>query len=109
MEIGNNLKIENRQLKIALFLLSAALLACLAVGCKSVDPAPKFIARVDNAPPERRPKGWENVRPLMLRPAPVVGQTAPDFTLPVVDGTSEINRLAYQGTRPLVLIFASFT
>ena len=85
------------------------LLLALTVGCRSVDPAAKFITRVDNSPPDRRPKGWENIKVLMSRTAPGPGQIAPDFTLPVLEGTNEINRVAHQGDRPLVLIFASFT
>jgi len=85
------------------------LLLVLTAGCRSVDPAAKFIARVDNSPPDRRPKGWENIKLLMSRTAPAPGEIAPDFTLPVLEGTNEINRVAHQGDRPLVLIFASFT
>jgi hypothetical protein len=96
-------------MKTAFPLLTLSLLVFVAVGCRSVDPAAKFIARVDHAPPDRRPKGWENIKAMMSRTAPGPGQPAPDFTLPLLDGTNEIKRATHQGERPLMLIFASFT
>jgi hypothetical protein len=81
----------------------------ITTGCRSVDPAARFIARMDGAPAGERPKGWEHTKELMSRPAPVVGQLAPDFTLPSLNGEQTITRSAHQAGRPLVLIFASYT
>jgi len=91
---------------IAILLL---LLLWLAAGCRSVDPAPGFIAKMDQAPADRRPKDWERTKSLMARSAPAVGQLAPDFSLRTLDGASTITRSVHQAGRPLVLIFGSFT
>jgi hypothetical protein len=40
---------------------------------------------------------------------PSLGQKAPDFTLPREDGKGEINLAKFQGHKPVVLIFGSFT
>lgn len=85
------------------------LLLWLTAGCRSVDPAPGFIARMDQAPVEKRPKDWEHTKSLMVRAAPAVGQPAPDFSLRTLDGGSTMTRSAHQAGRPLVLIFGSFT
>jgi len=45
----------------------------------------------------------------MVRPAPEAGQLAPDFSLPGLDGGQSVTRSTYQASRPLVLIFGSFT
>jgi hypothetical protein len=81
----------------------------ITAGCRSTDPAAQFIARMDRAPAEKHPKDWEQTKTLMARPAPAVGQPAPDFTLPTLDGGQSFTRSAYQAGRPLVLIFGSFT
>ena len=85
------------------------ILPWLAAGCRSPDPAARFIARMDRAPVEKRPKNWEHTRSLMVRPAPEAGQLAPDFSLPGLDGGQSVTRSTYQASRPLVLIFGSFT
>jgi len=85
------------------------ILLWITAGCRSADPAPKFIARMDRAPVEKRPKDWEHTRTLIGRPAPKVGQSAPDFSLPMLNGVETITRIAHQADRPLVLIFGSFT
>ena len=85
------------------------LLLWLTAGCLSVDPAPGFIARMDQAPADKRPKDWEHTKSLMARSAPAVGQPAPDFSLRTLDGTGSVNRSTHQAGRPLVLIFGSFT
>lgn len=85
------------------------LLLWLTAGCRSVDPAPGFIARMDQAPPEKRPKDWERTKSLMARAAPAVGQAAPNFSLRTLTGGSLITRSEHQAGRPLVLIFGSFT
>ena len=85
-------------------------LACLALfvsGCGS--PAERFIRRMDALPPEERVPNWEMTKALINRPAPPVGSTAPDFTLKDPGGTRTITRSVFQGNRPLVLIFGSFT
>ena len=38
-----------------------------------------------------------------------VGDPAPDFTLPAVDGKETVTLSAFKGKRPVVLIFASYT
>jgi hypothetical protein len=78
-------------------------------GCRTSDPARHFIAETDRKPETSRPVGWEGVKRLMARPAPVVGQPAPDFSLATLDGTQTLTCSAYQQGRPLVLIFGSFT
>jgi hypothetical protein len=73
------------------------------------DPAEDFIRRTDAMPPDQRPPHWEETRRLMLRPAPRVGEPAPDFTLVTVDGSQRITRSKFHPDRPLMLIFGSFT
>ncbi|MCC6740914.1 MAG: hypothetical protein IT452_17880 [Planctomycetia bacterium] len=73
------------------------------------DPAAEFIAQVDRAPAAARPPNWEHVKALMARRAPAVGEPAPDFELPTVDGRSRIRRSTFAPGRPLVLNFGSFT
>ena len=97
------MKLRIKQLVFPLLLLA------LAAGCRSADPASRFIARMDRAPVEKRPKDWEHTKSLMVRSAPEVGQAAPDFSLPMLNGTQTVSRSAYQAGRPLVLIFGSFT
>lgn len=64
---------------------------------------------MDAMPPEQRLPNWETTKALMDRVAPPVGTVAPDFTLQSPDGRQTITRSAFQGDRPLVLIFGSFT
>lgn len=87
----------------------ALTLLWLTAGCRSVDPAARMIAQMDHAPADKRPKDWERTRMLMSRPVPAVGQPAPNFSLPTLDGAGIILRSAHQAGRPLVLIFGSFT
>ena len=77
--------------------------------CGCGDPADQFIRQMDQAPPEQRPPNWAEVKGLMVRPAPRVGDPAPDFTLPTADGQSEITLSEYAAGRPTVLVFGSFT
>ena len=44
-----------------------------------------------------------------LEPGPKVGDSAPDFTLKTNDGKSEITLSKLVGTKPIVLVFGSFT
>ncbi|MBI4718202.1 MAG: hypothetical protein HY763_10385 [Planctomycetes bacterium] len=82
--------------------------AC-ALGCSAPDPAERMIRQVDAMPPDKRPPNWERTRALMMRPAPRVGDLAPDFTLQTLEGTGSITRSTFHPDRPLVLIFGSFT
>src|SRR5215831_4574154 len=90
-------------------LACALLLLFVAAGCQTGDPARHFIAEMDRKPDASHPVGWQEVKRLMARPAPAVGQPAPDFTLTTLDGTETLTRSVYQEGRPLVLIFGSFT
>ena len=38
-----------------------------------------------------------------------VGDAAPDFPLPLLKGTGEVRLSSFQGKKPVVLIFASYT
>ncbi len=90
-------------------LVLATLVVAVATGCKSLDPAAKFMTEMDHAPAEKRPKDWEHTRTLMSRPGPAVGQPAPDFTLLLRGGEQTVTRSSHQAGRPQVLIFGSFT
>lgn len=68
-----------------------------------------YMRQVDAMPPEKRPPNWSETKRRMLRPAPQVGQQAPDFTLTMLDGSGQITRSKFQPDRPLVLVFGSFT
>lgn len=81
----------------------------LGLGCSSGDPAAKFIAEMEAAPPEKRVPNWERTKALMAREAPAVGEAAPDFTLKTPDGQTSITRSTFQAGKPLVLMFGSFT
>jgi thiol-disulfide isomerase/thioredoxin len=48
---------------------------------------------------------WTRAR----RGALEVGQTAPDFDLPTLDGTSRVRLSSLRGVKPVVLIFGSYT
>ena len=64
---------------------------------------------MDSLPPDEQPKNWAITKALMARPAPEVGQPAPDFTLETRDGSETVTRSRFQGKRPLVLVFGSYT
>ncbi len=81
----------------------------LASACVPADPAADFVRRMDAAPPGERLPDWERTRRLILREALAVGQVAPDFTLATADGNTTITRSAFHESRPLVLIFGSYT
>jgi hypothetical protein len=38
-----------------------------------------------------------------------VGDSAPDFRLPTLDKTSEVSLASFRGSKPVVLIFGSYT
>ena len=90
-------------------LMIVVILVSMAAGCRNLDPAAKFIARMDRAPAGEHPPDWDETKRLMARPAPKVGQPAPDFSLRTLDGSRVITRSRHQAVRPLVLIFGSFT
>lgn len=51
-------------------------------------------------------------RPLWMhaRRGPVApGDTAPDFTLPRLDGSGKVRLSEFRGSRPVVLVFGSYT
>ncbi len=93
--------------RFACGVFGALLVSVLA--CVPADPRADFIRRMDAAPPDERPPDWERMRRLMLRPAPAVGEVAPDFTLATADGERTITRSAFHESRPLVLVFGSYT
>lgn len=78
-------------------------------GCQAGDPAEKFIATMDAAPPAERVPNWDGTRRLMMRTAPAVGQDAPDFTLASADGSTSITRSEFSPGKPQVIIFGSWT
>jgi hypothetical protein len=41
--------------------------------------------------------------------APAVGDEAPDFELPLLDGGARVRLAQFRGVRPVALIFGSFT
>ncbi|MFL6354468.1 MAG: hypothetical protein ACJ74Z_21815 [Bryobacteraceae bacterium] len=48
---------------------------------------------------------WKNARQ-----GPVhVGDTAPDFTLPLLDHSGQVTLSSFRGTKPVVLVFGSYT
>ena len=81
----------------------------MLTACSTGDPADGFIAQMDQAPASEQPPQWAETKRLMMRTAPAVGDAAPDFTLPARDGSGTIQRSVHQGSRPLVLVFGSFT
>lgn len=48
---------------------------------------------------------WKNARAGSLR----VDDTAPDFTLPLLDRSDTVAISSFRGTKPVVLIFGSYT
>jgi hypothetical protein len=76
---------------------------------QEIDPAKKFIDQMDKAPPEKRVPNWEQTKALMSRVAPKVGEQAPDFSLPTLDGKETVKLSQHKGGKPVVLVFGSFT
>lgn len=85
------------------------LLAVGAVGCQTGDKAAWMIALVDARAPEDQPKDWARTRALMLREAPAVGLTAPDFTAKRMNSDDVVTLSEYHPGQPKVLIFGSYT
>jgi hypothetical protein len=71
--------------------------------------AQDWIAEMDGLPPEERVPNWDEIRALMLRPVPQVGDTAPRFALETREGDKTIRLSDFRGERPVVLIFGSWT
>ena len=99
---GDDSITRNRIVTIALLLA-----IILPAGC--LPPDQRFIRRMDSRPPDKQPKNWAITKALMARTPPEVGQPAPDFTLQSRDGSETVTRSQFQGKRPLVLIFGSYT
>lgn len=75
----------------------------------ATSPDEEFIRRMENSPPEERVPNWSNVKKLMARKAPKVGEVAPDFALKTLDGAERIALSQFAGKQPVVLIFGSYT
>ena len=76
---------------------------------KKSDIASKWIEEVDAAPADERPPNWEHVKALMMRRPPAVGEDAPDFTLATRGEESSVTLSQFEGKKPVVLIFGSYT
>ena len=92
-----------------LFLMAAMTFAALGLADSNNDPASRFIARMDSAPPQQRVPNWDHIKAMMLREPPKVGEPAPDFELKTLDGKETIKLSQFKGSRPVVLIFGSYT
>lgn len=90
-------------------LILVPLFVGFAVSMQDADPASKFIEQMDKAPPEKRVPNWEQTKALMARVAPALGEPAPDFSLPTLDGRRTVTLSQHRGERPVVLVFGSFT
>ena len=88
---------------------SFVLIQLLFGAMQESDPAKKFIEQMDKAPAKERVPNWEQTKTLMARTAPKVGDDAPDFSLPTLDGKQAFKLSQHKGDRPVVLIFGSFT
>jgi hypothetical protein len=92
-----------------------SVLACLlflgacASSNQNEDVAAGFMAEMDARPPEEQVPNWDHTRTLMMRPAPQVGDAAPDFELESRDGGGTIRLSEFAEARPVVLIFGSWT
>lgn len=103
---SRNVRIE-RTRRAAIGLFSIFVLANIA--CQRPDPVAAFISKQDALPPEERVPDWDRTKRLMLRKAPAVGDVAPDFSLVTLDGSSTLKMSELHASRPLVLVFGSFT
>lgn len=88
-----------------------------SAGCSSVAEAPRggneiaaaMVAEMDTRAPEDQLPNWSFTRSLMLRPAPAVGDPAPDFELETFAGDEKIRLAEFGSSRPVVLVFGSWT
>lgn len=99
------------------------LVAALAVGFVSLYLAAAVgMFLVMRLPPERfgRVMRYVPMPAMMLLPFPPmwnvaragrtrVGELAPDFTLPTLDRLSHVTLTSFRGSRPVVLVFGSYT
>ncbi|MEM7164186.1 MAG: hypothetical protein AAF581_01910 [Planctomycetota bacterium] len=94
-----------------LFFLGLAAIALSTIGC-ATDPAARaraFMDAMDARPADERVANWDEIRAMMLREPPAVGDPAPDFALQTDDGAARIRLSDYRGNLPVVLIFGSWT
>jgi hypothetical protein len=91
--------------------LGILLVATATVGCATSndDPARRWMAAMDARPPEEQVPNWPEIRALMMREPPKVGESAPDFELALSDGGGTVRLSEFEPTRPVVLIFGSWT
>jgi hypothetical protein len=48
---------------------------------------------------------WKNARQGHVQ----IGETAPDFTLPLLDHSNQVTLSSFRGVKPVVLVFGSYT
>ncbi len=91
--------------------ITAGLATLALAGCASerMTVADGFIARMDAMPPEQRVPNWDEIRGMMVRDAPAIGDLAPDFELEARDGSGTVSLAGFQRNVPVVLIFGSWT
>ena len=76
---------------------------------KKSDAVSKWIEHVDSGPADQRPPNWAHVKALMMRRPPAVGEDAPDFTLKTRGDDRSVTLSQFEGKKPVVLIFGSYT
>ena len=91
-----------------IFLLACAASCAFVAGCGLPRKAIGFGIGMELGIQDK-PGNWAHLKDLAFRPAPRVGDAAPDFTLTSLDGETKITRSTFQDGRPLVLVFGSFT
>ena len=101
----------NWLLRVGLALATLYVILCAALAIVMKQPPERFGRLIRHVP---MPLAWG------LLPGPAiwkwarngtlaVGDTAPDFELPLHDGTGKVNLSSHRGQRPVVLIFGSYT
>ena len=105
---SRGLGMKNKALRQMVVCLGLIMLM-LGTSCRSKDRTQEWIKWMESKPPEKRVKGFEQVKARMLRVPPQVGDEAPDFTLKTSDEKQSITLSKYFPDRPRVLIFASYT
>ncbi len=88
--------------------LALAMLALSGCTMDGDQYARQWMAEMDSRPAEERVPNWDEIRVLMMREAPRVGDAAPDFALETCDGTDTIRLSALDPNKPVVLIFGSW-
>lgn len=73
------------------------------------DVAAQWIAEMDARPASEQVPNWPEIRALMQRKAPGVGQPAPDLALRHRDSDEIVRLSSFRGHKPVVLIFGSWT